>query len=143
MTGRAVAVAVVSGPDPVARRGSAEQVDEHRAPALARRELARNELTTRVTQLTDLSTLLVGIADTAIVEADDEGRVGRAFSETRLPLARKRPQIATTALAALGGPDLEAARKLVTEPLLFKGATVSAVLSALDEVNAELETLRT
>jgi hypothetical protein len=55
---------------------------------------------------------------------------------------RKRLQIATTALAALGGPELEAARKLVSEPPQFKAATISAVLSALDEVNAELETLR-
>lgn len=134
---------------PLARRIRQDEppADEPKDPLTTLRrllseDLAQRELTAKVTHLAGISTLLADIADAAIAEADDEGRVGQPFRSTRLPLQRKRLHIATTALAALGGPDLEAARKLITEPPQFETATISAVLSALDEVNAELEMLR-
>jgi hypothetical protein len=96
----------------------------------------------RVMQLVEISTILVRLSDTAFAEADAAGRLPQLYQPTRVPLVRKQLQIATTAFEKFGGDRLELTDKLVTEPSDFRDQTVTAVQSALDEVQRAPEAER-
>jgi hypothetical protein len=81
----------------------------------------------------------VVLAETAKAEADAEGRLAGPLQPTSLPLLRRQLRIAATALVAFGGPRLEEVRRLVDEPPLFVAPTTSGVVTALDDVNVEVE----
>jgi hypothetical protein len=96
--------------------------------------------TRRVDHLLEFGRLLVRLAETAIEEEGNSGQfLPGAFQGTRIPLQLKEIGLMLTAYRALDGLPPQTVVRLVEAPSLSRQQISSAILIALDEINAAIE----
>jgi hypothetical protein len=90
----------------------------------------------QVDQLLDIAETLTGLAEAARPEdTGDSGRLrGGPRDPARIPILTRELSLKLAALAAFGGPDIEAAAELVALPSSQFTAIPGRVLAALDQI---------